>query len=189
MNPLYAYAEQYAGESVPSKLARLREALRAKRCDALVIAELDEIGWLLNIRGTDVDYTPCVIAYCVVEMDRCTLFVDPRKLPSSAPVEAEKETIVYKPYEEVFAYLQNLQATGVLFDGNRVNEALYEAINPAVTRRVNATPSPLQVMMSVKNEVELAGERKAMRTDAVALTRFFKWLEEEKGVSYADIDF
>ena len=162
-----------------SKLKRVREALSEKRCDAAVVAELDEIGWLLNIRGRDVDYTPCVISYVVLEADKCTLFIDPRKVDADNAVKLQARGITLRGYEEVFDYLRSLQAQGVLFDGNRVNEALYEAINPAIKRKVNASPSPLQVMMSVKNEVEIAGEREAMKVDAVALTRFFMWLENE----------
>ena len=179
MFPLYIYDDKYAGESVESKLLRLREALAEKRCDAAVVAELDEIGWLLNIRGKDVDYTPCVISYVVVEATKCTLFIDQRKVSATSAAQLQKKGITLAGYEDVFLYLNKLQANGVLFDGNRVNEALYEAINPAISRKVNASPSPLQVMMSIKNEVELNGEREAMKVDAVALTRFFMWLEKE----------
>lgn len=179
MNPLYDYADEYAGESVESKLKRVREALRERRCEAAVIAELDEICWILNVRGSDVDYTPCVISYVVVEMDKCTLFVDPRKLDGEARKALEKKGVEVKGYEDVFAYLKTINVKGILMDGARVNEALYEAIGEQVTRRVTTSPSPIQVMMSIKNEVEIAGEREAMKVDAVALTRFFKWLDEE----------
>lgn len=174
MNPLYIYDDAFTGESVEMKLTRVREALQEKNAGAAVIAELDEIGWLLNIRGTDVDYTPCVIAYCVVEKTRCTLFIDARKVPAAAQQQLMEKGIALQPYEEVGAYLQQLDAT-VLMDGNRVNEHLFEC----VAKSKIVTPSPIQIMMSVKNEVELAGERKAMRQDAVALVRFFKWLEQE----------
>ncbi|MCQ2347830.1 MAG: aminopeptidase P family protein [Paludibacteraceae bacterium] len=180
MNPLYTYSDQFAGASVPSKLARLREALREKRCDALVVAELDEIGWLLNIRGTDVDYTPCVVAYCVVEMQRCTLFINPHKVSATDADILHNQGVELQPYEAIYTYLPTLQAQKVLMDGNRVNEALYEAYMQVPDRKVLVvTPSPLQVMMSVKNEVQLDGLRAAMRRDAVALTRFFRWLETE----------
>ena len=178
MNPLYIYEEQYAGESMASKLKRVREALQENRCDAAVIAELDEIGWLLNVRGTDVDYTPCVIAYCVVEMSKCTLFIDSRKVSDSVREQLCALSINLQPYEDVFAYLRSISAKNVLMDGNRVNEALYECTMHQSQCKV-VSPSPIQLMMSIKNTVELAGERKAMREDAVALTRFFKWLDEE----------
>lgn len=179
MNKLLPYDEKYAGESVASKLSRVREALAEKRADAAVIAELDEIGWLLNVRGTDVDYTPCVISYVVIEKAACTIFIDPRKVDDAARTYLKEIGVTVRGYEEVYSYLNGIAATGVLYDGNRVNEALYEAINSKVSRKVNSTPSPIQVMMSVKNEVEIEGEKEAMRVDAVALTRFFRWLETE----------
>lgn len=176
---LYEYEEKYTGESVESKLSRVRHVLQERHCQALVISALDEIGWLLNIRGKDVDYTPCLISYVVVEMDKCTIFVSPNKLDAAAHTYLNRVGISVCDYEQVFTYLQTLQAEGIMYDGGKVNEALYEAINPAIARRVNVSPSPVLKMQSVKNATELAGERIAMRKDAVALTRFFYWLENE----------
>ena len=176
---LYEYEEKYTGESVASKLARVRQALSEKHCDALVVSALDEIGWLLNIRGKDVDYTPCLISYVVVEMQKCTIFVAPNKLDDAARAYLNRVGVDIAEYDQVFDYLQHIEAEGIMYDGGKVNEALYEAINPAIARRVNVSPSPVLKMMSVKNDTELAGERIAMRKDAVALTRFFYWLEKE----------
>ena len=175
-NPLYAYEEQYAGESVSSKLARIREAMSKKKADAMIISALDEIAWLLNIRGTDVEYNPLVISYVVLEQNSCALFVAPEKVNAEAAAYLEREHISLAGYEEVFAYIAGLRGT-VLYDGAKVNEALYEAI-PGECRKINAQ-SPILVAKSKKNAVELEGERIAMREDAVALTRFFRWLEEE----------
>ena len=175
---LYEYEEKYTGESVESKLTRVRKVLQEKRCEALVVSALDEIGWLLNIRGKDVDYTPCLISYVVVEMDKCSIFVAPSKLDDAARAYLQRINVNVCDYDQVFPYLQQLSATAVMYDGNKVNEALYEAINPAANK-VNVSPSPVLKMQSVKNEVELNGERIAMRKDAVALTRFFYWLENE----------
>ena len=176
---LYEYEEKYTGESVASKLARVRQALSEKHCDALVVSALDEIGWLLNIRGKDVDYTPCLISYVVVEMQKCTIFVAPNKLDDAARAYLNRVGVDIADYDQVFDYLQHIEAEGIMYDGGKVNEALYEAINPAIARRVNMSPSPVLKMMSVKNDTELAGERIAMCKDAVALTRFFYWLEKE----------
>ena len=179
MNRLLPYDEQYAGESVASKIDRVRRVMEEHRCDALVVSALDEIGWLLNIRGTDVDYTPCVIAYAVVEMNRCTLFVAPDKMDEAATAYMSRMGVEVRGYEGVFDYLHHMQAHAVLFDGNRLNQALYEQFAVERRQNINLSPSPVQVMMSVKNEVELAGTRRAMHADAVALTRFFHWLETE----------
>lgn len=175
---LYEYEEKYTGESVASKLQRVRQTLQERHCQALVISALDEIGWLLNIRGKDVDYTPCLISYVVVEMNKCTIFVAPSKLDATAYDYLNRVGVSICDYDQVFHYLQNIQATAIMYDGSKVNEALYEAINPAANK-INVTPSPVLKMQSVKNATELAGERIAMRKDAVALTRFFYWLEKE----------
>ena len=173
---LYPYAADFAGETVESKLARMREQLAKKKADAMIISALDEIAWLLNIRGNDVEYNPVVISYVVLESNQCTLFVDPAKIDSPAQNYLDFNNIDVKPYEAVFEYISGLSGT-VLYDGERVNEALFEAI-PENCKKIN-TKSPILIDKAHKNKVELEGERIAMRQDAAALTRFFKWLEEE----------
>ena len=175
---LYEYEERFAGESVDSKLARVRQALTERHCEALIVSALDEIGWLLNIRGKDVDYTPCLISYVVVEMDKCTIFVAPNKLDDAAHAYLNRINVCVQDYNQVFDYLKDINVSSIMYDGGKVNEALYEAINPAANK-VNVSPSPVLKMQSVKNDTELQGERLAMRKDAVALTRFFRWLESE----------
>lgn len=173
---LYPYSADFAGETVESKLARMREQLAGKKADAMIISALDEIAWLLNIRGNDVEYNPVVISYAVLEADKCTLFVNPEKVDTVAQNYLDFNNIAVQPYEAVFAYIASLSGT-VLYDGARVNEALYEAI-PDTCKKINAK-SPILIDKAKKNAVELEGERIAMRQDAVALTRFFMWLEEE----------
>ena len=176
---LYPYSEDFAGESVESKLARMREIVNRKSSNrqwALIISALDEIAWLLNIRGNDVEYNPVVISYAVLEADKCTLFVDANKVDTVAQNYLDFNNIDVQPYEAVFAYIGGLQGA-VLYDGARVNEALFEAI-PEGCKKINAK-SPILIDKAKKNAVELEGERIAMRQDAAALTRFFKWLEEE----------
>ena len=176
---LYPYSADFAGETVESKLARIREIINRKSSNrkwALVISALDEIAWLLNIRGNDVEYNPVVISYAVLEDDKCTLFVNAEKMDSPAQNYFDFNNIEVKPYEAVYDYLASLTGT-IIYDGARVNEALYEAF-PEDTKKIN-TKSPILIDKAKKNAVELEGERIAMRQDAAALTRFFKWLEEE----------
>jgi Xaa-Pro aminopeptidase len=180
---LYPYSADFAGETVESKLARMREKISAMHGDSLIVSALDEIAWLLNIRGNDVEYNPVVIAYVVLEADKCTLFVDPAKIDSPAQNYLDFNNIDVQPYEAVFDYIRGLKGT-VLYDGARVNEALYEAINQGTmdngqwTNAINVK-SPILIDKAKKNAVELEGERIAMRQDAAALTRFFMWLENE----------
>ena len=179
---LYPYSADFAGETVESKLARIRKILESRvksqesREYAMIVSALDEIAWLLNIRGNDVEYNPVVISYVVLEADKCTLFVDANKIDSPAQNYLDFNNIDVKPYEGVFDYIRSLSGA-VLYDGARVNEALYEAI-PEGCKKIN-TKSPILIDKAKKNAVELEGERTAMRQDGAALTRFFKWLEEE----------
>ena len=175
---LYPYSADFAGETVESKLARMREIVNSKSSHskwALIISALDEIAWLLNIRGNDVEYNPVVISYVVLEDDKCTLFVDANKVDTVAQNYLDFNNIDVKPYETVFDYIAGLSGT-VIYDGARVNEALFEAI-PAGCKKIN-TKSPVLIDKAKKNAAELEGERIAMRQDAAALTRFFKWMEE-----------
>ena len=175
---LYPYSADFAGETVESKLARMREIVNSKASDskwALIISALDEIAWLLNIRGNDVEYNPVVISYVVLQADKCTLFVDANKVDTVAQNYLDFNNIDVKPYETVFDYIAGLSGT-VIYDGARVNEALFEAI-PETCQKRN-TKSPVLIDKAKKNAVELEGERIAMRQDAAALTRFFKWMEE-----------
>ena len=186
---LYPYSADFAGETVESKLARMRESLESKvesqksKDYALIVSALDEIAWLLNIRGYDVEYNPVVISYVVLEADKCTLFVNPEKIDSAAQNYLDFNNINVQPYEAVFEYIHGLRGT-IFYDGAKVNEALYEAIDKGPSDQGPRTKakniqSPILVDKAKKNAVELEGERIAMRQDGAALTRFFKWLEEE----------
>ena len=179
---LYPYSADFAGETVESKLSRMREIVNRKSSNrkwALIISALDEIAWLLNIRGNDVEYNPVVISYVVLEADKCTLFVDANKIDSAAQNYLDFNNIDIQPYEAVFDYIKSLSGT-VFYDGARVNEALHEAIRSQESGvKAKDIKSPILIDKAKKNAVELEGERIAMRQDGAALTRFFKWLEEE----------
>ena len=184
---LYPYSADFAGETVEDKISRIRKILESRvksqesRGYALIVSALDEIAWLLNIRGNDVEYNPVVISYVVLEADKCTLFVNPEKVDSAAQNYLDFNNIDVQPYEAVFEYIRGLKGT-IYYDGAKVNEALYEAIrNQESGVRSQNIQSPILVDKAKKNAVELEGERIAMRQDGAALTRFFKWLEERLG--------
>ena len=170
----FEFDTRYAGESVHSKMERMRSKMREKKADAMVVSALDEIAWVLNIRGNDVEYNPVVISYLVLEQEKCTLFVGNEKVTREVSAYLRANDIDIRGYNEVFGYLNGLECT-ILYDGAKVNEALYEAISTAA-KTVNAQ-SPIQIAKSHKNDIELAGVRRAMEQDAVALVRFFRWLE------------
>ncbi len=174
--PMYEYKVEFAGESAAQKLRHIRQCMAQKKADAMIVSALDEIAWLLNIRGFDVEFNPVVISYVVLEQNHCTLFVLPQKVDAAAAEYLKREQIDIRDYQEVYQYISSIRGT-ILYDGARVNQALFEAISPKA-KPVNAQ-SPILIVKSHKNAIELEGERKAMRKDAVALTRFFRWLEQD----------
>lgn len=142
----------------------MRRKMADKHGDALIISALDEIAWLLNIRGNDVAFNPVVVAYVVLEQDKCTLFVLPEKVDTVARNYLDFNGIDQQPYEAVFDYIHSLSGT-VLFDGAKVNQALYEAINQEAKAKANAkananavnTKSPILIDKARKNAVEPGG--------------------------------
>ncbi|MEI8086922.1 MAG: aminopeptidase P family protein [Paludibacter sp.] len=174
--PFYVFETKYSGKTALEKLALLRTEMKKGYADTFVISALDDIAWLFNIRGNDVNYNPVVIAYALVENDKATLFIAPEKLTAETNLYLKNEGVTVANYLEINDALANLPtSTSVLVDGAKLNQALFESIPAGCTIR-NAM-SPIFKLKSIKNEVEMDGVRCAMQKDGVALTRFFMWLE------------
>ena len=176
-NPFYVFDLQYSGQSTTDKIAATRAEMAKLRSQVFVMSALDDIAWLFNIRGNDVDFNPVVIAYALVEENDVTLFVDQDKLTEETKTYLASVGVRIKAYDAIYSVLEQIESSKtVLIDGAKLNRALYESIPAACTKR-NAM-SPVFKLKSIKNEVEMAGVRQAMVKDGVALTRFFIWLEE-----------
>lgn len=178
--PFYVLDEHYTGRSVADKLTAVRTEMKRKKADVYVLSSLDEVAWLLNIRGTDVDYNPLVIAFAIVETDSCSLFIAPNKLTPEMLKYVVNNKIRVADYDHISSALRSLPGCKhVLFDGSKLNQALYESI-PSHCHKLNEA-SVVMRLKSVKNTTELEGTRRAMLQDGRALTRFFMWLEEHVG--------
>jgi Xaa-Pro aminopeptidase len=167
------HGEDRSGVSHQSKILSLQAFVREAKASAIVISMLDEVVWLFNIRGSDVDFNPVVIGYAVVTLDKAYLFVDPTKV-TSAVNEHFGDAVEVRPYEEVESFLAQLALSGpVVADPSQLNWRLYQALGSSVVDRV----SPVALAKSVKNDVELNGIRQAHIRDGAALTAFIHWLE------------
>lgn len=176
VSPFYVFDVQYAGQSASEKIASLRSEMSAKNAQYFVLSALDDIAWLFNIRGNDVDYNPVVIAYALVSLNKTTLYIDSLKLTSETKQYLKHEGVETASYEQVFTDLESVQAQdSIIIDGAKLNQSLYESIT-LNCRKVNMM-SPVFQLKSIKNEVEVAGIRRAMIKDGIALTQFFNWLE------------
>ncbi|MEI6755249.1 MAG: aminopeptidase P family protein [Paludibacter sp.] len=177
LKPFFVFDTKYSGKSTTEKLTAVRAELKKARANVFVMSALDDIAWLFNIRGNDVDYNPVVIAYALVEEDKATLFIAPEKLTADTRLYLEKEGVSVAAYTGIYEALKGISALkAVLIDGAKLNQSLFEAIPAACAKR--NTMSPVFKLKSIKNKVEMAGVRRAMVKDGVALTKFFKWLEE-----------
>ena len=190
-NPIIVHGEPWAGESAASKVGKVRAELTKQKCHALVVSTLDEVAWLLNVRGSDVEYNPVFFAYVVVTADEVVLFVEPSKVSEEVRIHFG-ELVTYQPYSSFFSYLSSslvpkLSATSRLWlDPHKANQAIYAAVpDPSV---VWLSDSPVGLMKSVKNDVEVAGIREAHKRDAVAMCQFLCWLEEEASKGGVSLD-
>lgn len=179
-NPFFVFDVKYTGKSVSEKLDELRAEMKKLHADVFVMSALDDIAWLFNIRGNDVDYNPVVIAYALVDEKSATLFIAPEKITESTQKYLDENKILVKDYSSIHSELGKIEKSkSVLVDGGKFNQSLYEAIPAECTKRT--AMSPVFKLKAVKNKVEMAGVRKAMIKDGIALTRFFMWLEKNVG--------
>jgi Xaa-Pro aminopeptidase len=168
---------KYSGASLTDKVQELRKIMHAEGCDVHLVTALDDVAWLFNIRGNDVDYNPVVIAYAVVDKDDVHLFVDRKKLNKEMLVYLTENSVAIHDYSEIDGYLKSLKPESrVLIDPDKTNMTLYQAIPNACSVKKSAT-SPVAKLKSIKNDIEVKGFHLAMVKDAVALIKFFMWFE------------
>ena len=187
MNPAFVHDEALAGEDVDSKISRVVDALDAADADGLLITALDEIAWLLNLRGSDVDYTPVVIAFAYVSADERVLFIDSEKVTSEVKDHLKKYGVKIKDYDDIEKFLGKISSTAtVMVDPNRVSDALGQAMICNKTYMA----SPVIALKGVKNECQIAGFRQAMLYDGAAMVRMMMWLEQNvaNGITEMDVD-
>lgn len=186
-NPAFVHDEALAGEDVDSKISRVVDALDAADADGLLITALDEIAWLLNLRGSDVDYTPVVIAFAYVSEDERVLFIDSEKVTSEVKDHLKKYGVKIKDYDDIEKFLGKISSTAtVMVDPNRVSDALGQAMICNKTYMA----SPVIALKGVKNECQIAGFRQAMLYDGAAMVRMMMWLEQNvaNGITEMDVD-
>ncbi|MDR3705214.1 MAG: aminopeptidase P family protein [Paludibacteraceae bacterium] len=173
--PLFIHEERFAGKSCEEKIDWVRKLMTKVNANLLLLNALDEIAWLFNIRGTDVDFNPVTIAYAAIEANQAILFVDLQKLTAATKTYFDTHHIIVKEYQSVAEYLSSLQGKTILLDKSKMNYAIYEQLTGK--NQVKFETSPVLQLKSLKNDTEIKGTRLAMLKDGVALTRFSMWLE------------
>ena len=185
LNPIEIQPLALTGEDAQSKLTRIRKALREQHADGMLMAQLDDIAWTLNLRGSDVHCNPVFVSYLLIASQRVTLYINKEKVTADVQRYLADNGIEVAPYEDVAKGLRDYFEYNILLDPDEVNYTLMKAVKREVVRGT----SPVPLMKAVKTEAEQEGFRKAMVRDGVAMVRFLKWLEEnprQTEVSVAD---
>lgn len=171
---------EYSGESFSHKLSRIRQAMKEKKATTHILASLDDIAWLFNIRGRDVKSNPVVLSYAVICTNSVYLFIDKNKIGEDIKHELSKEDVQIKGYDEVYEFIKNIDEDEVvLIDTSKVNYAIYNSIPSNVRKIEERNPSIL--FKSIKNEIELKNIRNSHIKDGVAFTKFMYWLKNNIG--------
>ena len=167
---------EYAGEATPQKLMRIRQALRVEHCDGMLVSALDDIAWVLNLRGHDVHCNPVFVAYLVIEPDSATLFTSDSKLTAEVKAYLAEVGVAVRPYGNVAQWLKKEYFhLNIRMDADETSSYL-AAIFPTAHVHAVFGRSPIPSMKAVKNEAEIRGFRAAMLRDGIAMVKFLKWL-------------
>lgn len=178
--PADVLKDEFNGESTASKLARVREQMEKEEAQYHIISTLDDIAWILNVRGNDIPHVPVVLSFLVIGKEDAMWFVEENALSDAVKEMAAECGITIRPYEDVYAYAATIpENSTVLLDKRKVNYRITNALSETVHIVSKANPS--QLMKSIKNEIELENTRKAHLLDGIAVTKFMYWLKKNVG--------
>lgn len=169
---------KYAGKFVEDKLYDVREKMKEAGADVHIVASLDDIAWLYNIRGGDVARTPVVLSFAAVTMDKAYIFANKDIFDAEVLAHFEKSKIELRPYEEIYDFAKNISAEStVMLDEGCTNYAIVSNIKASVLDM----PNPEMTMKAVKNPVEIENTKAGHIKDCVAVTKFMYWLKKNAG--------
>ena len=172
--PCFYLEEKWTGESTASKLARVRAKMDECGATVHIIASLDDVCWLLNFRGDDIDFFPLVLSYATVWKDHVDLYMDERKLNDEIRAHFAEDNVIVHPYNDIYEDIKKIGADEtVLIDPMKMNYALYKSLPCRVVEGQN----PTILMKAMKNPVEIENIKKAELKDSVALTKFIYWVK------------
>ena len=173
-NPVEIQPLEYAGETLASKVVRIRKSLRELHADGMLVSALDDIAWTLNLRGTDVHCNPVFVSYLLIESDKVSLFVDDNKLSPEVKQYLQDNQVSLYNYNKVEKCLESYSEYNILLDGDETSYYLWKTVK---CQEFVAAASPIPAMKAVKNKAEIEGYRSAMLKDGVAMVKFLKWLK------------
>ncbi|KPI86644.1 aminopeptidase P1 putative metallo-peptidase Clan MG Family M24 [Leptomonas seymouri] len=185
---MYVRPAEYCGATCVERRRAILDEMKKKKCDLMVLSALDEIAWLTNLRGADVDYNPVFYSYAIIDgaEEKVRLYVNLKKVTDDVRNTCA-DYIEFLPYEQFDEDLRKLpKERKALVDERQTSEAVYRILREVGVETVRVPCGPAQKLKGVKNVVELKGFRECHVRDGAALTRYLAWLHNEianKGVT------
>ena len=173
----FALEEKYTGESVASKLERIRKEMKKYHATSHVLTTIDDICWTLNIRGNDIEFFPLVLSYAIITMDKMHVYINENKLSIEIKENLQKAGIVFHEYNDIYEDIKKIDANEkLLIDPAKINYSIYSNIPNSVKKIEGRNPAIL--FKAMKNETEIANIRKAEIKDSICHIKFMKWIKE-----------
>ena len=173
-NPIHIHPVEYAGTEASEKLGMVRKCLTDHQADAIIVSALDDIAWVLNLRGTDIHCNPVFVSYLVIGHQESTLYACSSNTDGPVQAYLSALNISLKPYDTISSDLSACPYGRILLDAAHTNHAILQSL-PSSTEVINTT-SPIAPLKAIKSQAEVEGFRQAMIRDGVALVKFLKWL-------------
>lgn len=165
---------EYAGVDTTEKLAQIRKSLARQHADGMLVSSLDDIAWILNLRGSDVHCNPVFVSYLLIGPDTATLYINKVKLQNGVEEYLCKHGINIDDYQNVKSGVKKYEGFSLLLDPEETSYSVFKAVGDV---DVVCQTSPVPYMKAVKNDAEIKGYRSAMLKDGIAMVKFLKWLK------------
>ena len=178
--PVYVLGVDSVGVSAADKIADIRRVLAEKDADAHVLCTLDDIAWLFNLRGGDVECNPVFLSYAIIERDAAYIFADKSKFHACVQEYLRQLNVTLLPYNDIYEFASKYdEGDAILLSTASVNYTLYDKLYDKAI--IIDEENPEQLKKAIKNPVEIENMRKAHIKDGLAVTRFMRWVKENVG--------
>lgn len=173
-NPVEIHPVEYAGVDTAEKLVQIRKSLARQHADGMLVSSLDDIAWILNLRGSDVHCNPVFVSYLLIGPVTATLYINKVKLQNGVEEYLCKHGINIDDYQNVKSGVKKYEGFSLLLDPEETSYSVFKAVGNV---DVVCQTSPVPYMKAVKNDAEIKGYRSAMLKDGIAMVKFLKWLK------------
>lgn len=178
--------ESYSGKSAKDKIEEIRQDMRKKGADICLLSSLDDIGWLLNIRGRDIDYCPLLLAYLLISKDRVELYTDASKLGGEIERALADSGVSVFGYEDIFQRVRDLKKEESIWIDPEVTSFFLVHSLPKEMKKIKE-PNPTLLKKAIKNPVEIENLKEAHRKDGIAMVRFLCWLKGQNAEELSEL--